>query len=62
MANTNVEATYAKRSKRWKVTLTLLVAALVATIIVALDIGFAPISFSEILRIIAHRIPFLNGI
>jgi iron complex transport system permease protein len=61
MANTNVEATYAKRSKRWKVTLTLLVAALVATIIVALDIGFAPISFSEILRIIAHQIPFLNG-
>jgi iron complex transport system permease protein len=61
MANTKVETTYAKRSKRWKVTLTLLIAALIATIIVALDIGFAPISFSEILRILAHQIPFLNG-
>jgi iron complex transport system permease protein len=61
MANTNVETNYAKRSKRWKVTLTLLIAALVVTIIVALNIGFAPISFSEILNIIAKQIPFING-
>jgi len=61
MAQTNVEKTYQQRSKRWKVTLLLLIAALVITVIVALDIGFAPISFSEILNIIGNQIPFLNG-
>jgi iron complex transport system permease protein len=55
-----VESTYSKRSKRWKLTLTLLFLALIATIIVSLNIGYAPISFNQILSIISNQVPILN--
>jgi ABC-type Fe3+-siderophore transport system permease subunit len=60
MAQGNVECTYVKRSKRWKLSLTLLIIALVVTVIVCLNVGYAPISFSEILNILGKQIPFLG--
>jgi cobalamin transport system permease protein len=56
-----VESKYSNRSSRWKLILLGLVAALIATIIFCLNIGFAPINFSQILEIIGKQIPFLNG-
>jgi iron complex transport system permease protein len=56
----NIETAYSKRSKRWKLILTLLVIALFFTVIVSLNIGYAPISFSEILSVLGNQIPLLN--
>lgn len=56
-----VEAKYSKRSKRWKLILLGLIVVLVATVIVCLNIGFAPVSFSEIISILGKQIPFING-
>jgi iron complex transport system permease protein len=60
MAQGKVEGTYVKRSKQWKLTLTLLIISLVVTVIVCLNVGYAPISFSEILNILGKQIPFLG--
>ncbi len=60
MTNT-VQTAYEKRSKRWKLTLTTLVIALFVTVILSLNIGYAPISFSEILSVLGYQIPVLNG-
>jgi iron complex transport system permease protein len=54
------EGIYSRRSKRWKLTLILLVLALMVTVIVALNIGYAPISFSQILSILGNQVPILN--
>ncbi|MCW3998824.1 MAG: iron ABC transporter permease [Candidatus Bathyarchaeota archaeon] len=56
----NIETAYSKRSKRWKLILALLVIGLFFTVIVSLNIGYAPISFSEILAILGRQIPLLN--
>jgi len=61
MSTDKVEGTYIKRSSRWKLILVTLILALVVTIIVALNIGYASISFSEILDILGKQIPFLSG-
>ena len=61
MATDKVESKYSKRSSRWKLILLVLIVALVATMIFCLNIGYAPISFSDILSIIGKQIPFLNG-
>lgn len=61
MTTPEVERSYSKRSKRWKLILTLLIVALVAVVILCLNIGYAPISFSEILKILGKQIPFFNG-
>jgi iron complex transport system permease protein len=61
MADNQVEKTFAKRSSKWKLILTALVLILFLTIIVSLNIGFAPISFGEILNIIGKNVPFISG-
>jgi iron complex transport system permease protein len=61
MTNPEVERTYSKRSSKWKLNVLILVLALVGVVVVCLNIGYAPISFSEILNIIGKQIPFLNG-
>jgi iron complex transport system permease protein len=58
----NVEATYSKRSKRWKLILTGLIALLIFTVIVSLNIGFAAIPFNQILAILASKIPGLSSL
>ncbi len=61
MSADKVEGTYFKRSSQWKLIIITLIVALVAVVIVSLNVGYAPISFSEILSIIGKQIPFLNG-
>ena len=61
MTADKVESKYSKRSSKWKLILLALIAALIATIILCLNIGYAPIKFSDILTILAKQIPFLNG-
>ncbi len=61
MIEDGAEFKYAKRSSRWKLILLLLIALLIAVIIFCLNIGFAPINFSDILTILAKQIPFLNS-
>ena len=61
MTNPEVERTYSKRSSKWKLIVLILVLALVGVVVVCLNIGYAPISFSEILNIIGKQIPFING-
>jgi iron complex transport system permease protein len=61
MTSDTVEFKFSKRSSRWKLILFLLVVALIAVIIFCLNIGFAPINFSDILTILGKQIPFLNG-
>lgn len=57
----DVQANYSKRSKRWKLTLFGLIIGLIVTIIVSLNIGFAPISFTELLAVLGRQIPFLHN-
>lgn len=61
MVEDEVETKYSKRSSRWKLILLLLIVALVLVVVFCLNIGFAPISFSQILAILGKQIPFLNG-
>jgi iron complex transport system permease protein len=61
MSEDKVEGTYIKRSSRWKLILVTLIAALVVTILVSLNIGYASISFSQILDILGKQIPFLSN-
>ncbi|MCW3996820.1 MAG: iron chelate uptake ABC transporter family permease subunit [Candidatus Bathyarchaeota archaeon] len=57
----NIEISYSKRSRRWQLTLTALIIALFVTVLASLNVGYAPISFSEILAALGKQIPFLNG-
>ena len=61
MTTYTVEFKYSKRSSRWKLILLALIVALIAAIIFCLNIGYAPINFSDILTILGKQIPFLNG-
>ncbi len=56
-----VESKYSNRSSRWKLILLGLIVALVAAIIFCLNVGYAPINFSDIFAIIGKQIPFING-
>ncbi len=61
MSKDNVESTYFRRTSRWKLILVLLIFALIATVIISINVGYAQISFPDILTILAKQIPFLNG-
>ena len=61
MITEKVERKYSNRSKRWKLILLGLVAALVVAVIISLNIGFAPINFSDILTILGKQIPLINS-
>lgn len=56
-----LEAHYAKRSKRWKLILVGLIIALIVTVIVSLNIGWAPVSFIELLAVLGRQIPLLQN-
>lgn len=58
MEKPQTEQALVKRSSRWKLILAALIAALIVTLIVSLNIGYAPISFREILLILGKQIPF----
>jgi iron complex transport system permease protein len=61
MSTDEVESAYFRRTSRWKLIVTLLIIALIVTIIVSLNIGYAQIPFADILTILGKQIPFLNG-
>jgi iron complex transport system permease protein len=61
MTTDEVQQKYSKRSSRWKLILLMLVVALVGAVIICLNVGYAPIDFSQILAILGKQIPFLNG-
>jgi iron complex transport system permease protein len=62
MSKDEVESTYFRRTSRWKIILILLILALIATVIISLNVGYAQISFTEILKILGRQIPFLNSL
>jgi iron complex transport system permease protein len=59
--NVDIQSNYTKRSKKWKLTLTGLIVALVVAVIVSLNIGYAPVSFVELLAVLGRQIPFLHN-
>jgi iron complex transport system permease protein len=61
MSPGKVESTYSRRSSRWKLILTLLVVALIATILICINVGYAPIPFAEVLNILGKYVPFVNS-
>jgi iron complex transport system permease protein len=61
MSVDEVQKKYSKRPSRWKFILLTLVAILVIVIVLCLNVGFAPISFSDILNILGKQIPILNN-
>ena len=58
MDKQQTEGALVRRSSRWKLILAALIAGFVVTIIVSLNIGYTPISFSEILNILGKQIPY----
>jgi cobalamin transport system permease protein len=60
MTTDKVQDKYSKRSSKWKLTLLLLIITLIVAIVFCLNIGFAPIKFTDILTILGKQIPFLN--
>lgn len=63
MTSTNgVETTYSERVSRWKLIVTILAVILILTIVLSLNVGFAQIPFSTVLKILAKRIPFLGNL
>jgi iron complex transport system permease protein len=61
MSTDEVESTYFRRTSRWKIILLLLVFALFVTVIVSMNVGYAQISFTNILAILGKHVPLLNG-
>ena len=61
MSTDKVETTFFRRTSRWKSILILLIFALFATVVVSLNVGYAQISFTDILVILGKQIPFLNN-
>jgi iron complex transport system permease protein len=55
------EKIYSQRAKRWKLVIVGLIAALVVTIIISLNIGYTFISYSDILTFFGTRIPGINN-
>ena len=62
MDTDETESTYFRRASRWKFIVILLIAALIAIIIVSLNVGYAQISFGKILAIIGKQVPFLDSL
>ncbi|MDR2203191.1 MAG: iron ABC transporter permease, partial [Nitrososphaerota archaeon] len=55
-----IENTYSKRAKRWKLIIIGLIAVLIITIIISLNIGYTFISYTEIITYIGTKIPGIN--
>jgi iron complex transport system permease protein len=60
MSTNKVENTFFQRTSRWKLIIILLILALIITVIVSLNLGYASIPFPDILGILGKQIPFLD--
>jgi len=57
----HVENVYSQRAKRWQIIIAGLIAVLIITIIISLNIGYTFISYSDILTFFGTRIPGINN-
>jgi iron complex transport system permease protein len=62
MTTTEVESNFFRRASRWKIIIVLLLFALLLTIIISLNVGYAQISFTDILSILGEQFPILDNI
>ena len=60
--NNGVETAYFRRFSRWKLLLVILTPALMLTIVLSLNVGFAQIPLHTVLWILAKRVPFLGSL
>jgi len=61
MSQDEIESTFFRRASRWKLILLLLFLALIVTVIVSLNVGYAPIPFLDIFKILGKQLPFLDN-
>jgi iron complex transport system permease protein len=61
MKITEAENTYFRRTSRWKLIIISLVVMMVLTVLLSLNVGYAFITFPDILAIIGDKIPFINN-
>jgi len=61
MSTDSIETSYFKRTSRWKLVIILLIVALFAVVLVSLNVGYAQISFGNILAILGKQLPFVNS-
>lgn len=62
MSTTETETAYFRRVSGWKLIIILLTFVLILAITLSLNIGFAQIPFTTILKILAKRMPFLGSL
>jgi iron complex transport system permease protein len=55
MSKNDADASYFRRTSKWKLVLAILVVSLIATVVLSLNIGYARIPFSDILAILTGR-------
>jgi iron complex transport system permease protein len=60
MTTDEVESTFFRRTSRWKLIVLLLVLALIVTVIVSLNVGYAQIPFPDILGILGKQIGLID--
>ena len=60
MSIDEVESTFFRRTSRWKLIVLLLVLALIVTVIVSLNVGYAQIPFPDILGILGKQIGLID--
>ena len=60
MSTDEVESTFFRRTSRWKLIVLLLVLALIVTVIVSLNVGYAQIPFPDILGILGKQIGLID--
>jgi len=58
----STEATYSNRVSRWKLTAITLAIALVIAIVLSLNVGFAQIPFTMVLKVLVKRTPLLGSL
>jgi iron complex transport system permease protein len=58
----DAEINHIKRVSKWKIYLVLLLFTFCIVFVLALNLGFAPIPFRDILIVLAKQVPFLNAL
>jgi iron complex transport system permease protein len=61
MTKKEIESTYFRRMSRWKLIVISLIGILILTILLSLNVGYAPITFQNTLAILIEKIPLING-
>ena len=59
---TDSETTHVRRVSHWKLYLLIMTIVFVIVFVLALNLGFAPISFSDILKILVKQVPVIDNL